>query len=149
MGRKTGSKKWAPLQGAGRRSGEGLSTILPYLVGAPSGLPSVLEGPTTIQQPDPGDLYPPALEEIAGPFHGYYFACYTVPEPGGHRAYAKVCTRQPTDVWMDAPAGVKVAGPLCVDESEAVRKVIREARRRLGISSDGSTIIRMIDQLLN
>lgn len=71
------------------------------------------------------------MEYIAGPIHGFYLACYTVPSYDGHFAYAKVCAVCPQSVWEQGIATRKIgAGPFAT-ENEALEAVQAEARRRL------------------
>jgi hypothetical protein len=72
------------------------------------------------------------MEYIAGPIHGFYLACYTVPTHDGHHyGYAKICTVYPESIWDAGIAVRKVgAGPFATEE-QAIVAVQAEARRRL------------------
>ena len=71
------------------------------------------------------------MEYIAGPIHGFYLACYTVPSPDGHYAYAKICASCPESVWEEGIAIRKIgAGPFAT-EQRALDAVQAESRRRL------------------
>ncbi len=71
------------------------------------------------------------MEYIAGPIHGFYIACYTVPTREGHYGYAKICALCPESVWDPGIATRKVGkGPYATEE-QAIVAVQTEARRRL------------------
>ena len=71
------------------------------------------------------------LEQITGPVHGFYLACYTVPAKDGHYGYAKICNVCPETVWEPGIAVRKVGvGPFRTEE-QAIVAVLAEARRRL------------------
>lgn len=74
------------------------------------------------------------MEYIAGPIHGFYLACYTVPTSDGHHyGYAKVCTVCPESIWDGGIAVRKVGvGPFAT-EDQAIVAVQAEARRRLAL----------------
>ena len=75
----------------------------------------------------PGDLH----EQVIGPVHGYWFACYTVQDDEGYYGYAKLCAERPQDVWDTPGAMVKVAcGPYPQPE-RALVGVVDHARRQL------------------
>ncbi len=71
------------------------------------------------------------MEHIAGPIHGFYLACYTVPCSEGHYGYAKVCARCPESVWQEGIATRKIGAGPCATERHALDAVQAETRRRL------------------
>lgn len=71
------------------------------------------------------------MEYIAGPIHGFYLACYTVPSADGHYAYAKVCVNCPESVWDEGIATRKIGAGPYPTEQHALDAVQAESRRRL------------------
>jgi hypothetical protein len=71
------------------------------------------------------------VEQITGPVHGYWLACYTVETDAGHYAYAKLCIAQPQDVWDAGYAVRKVGAGPYDDPAEALRLLIEHTRRKL------------------
>ncbi len=73
------------------------------------------------------------MEDLVGPVHGFWLACYTVAGPDGHHAYAKVCTRRPSDPW-DAEALTKIAAGPCATPEDALIAVVLKGRRWLAVA---------------
>jgi hypothetical protein len=71
------------------------------------------------------------MEQITGPVHGYWLACYTVPSEQGHYAYAKLCIAAPDDVWEANFAVHKVGAGPCPDPAEAIRLLVERTTSRL------------------
>jgi hypothetical protein len=71
------------------------------------------------------------VEQINGPVHGYWLACYTVESEQGHYAYAKLCIAQPDDVWDAEFAVRKVGAGPYADPAEAIRLLVERTSRRL------------------
>jgi hypothetical protein len=75
----------------------------------------------------PGDPH----EQVIGPVHGYYFACYTLLDAEGYHGYAKLCAERPLDVWDTPGATVKVASGPYAHPEQALVGVVSRARRQL------------------
>lgn len=71
------------------------------------------------------------MEQITGPFHGYWLACYTVHTEAGHYAYAKLCIAKPDDVWETDFAVRKVSAGPYDDPAEALRLLVDHTSRKL------------------
>jgi hypothetical protein len=71
------------------------------------------------------------VEQITGPVHGYWLACYTVQADGGHFAYAKLCIARPDDVWDANYAVRKVTAGPHQDPAEAIRLLVEHTTRKL------------------
>jgi hypothetical protein len=71
------------------------------------------------------------VEQITGPVHGYWLACYTVETDTGHFAYAKLCIAQPDDVWDAGYAVRKVGAGPYDDPAEAIRLLVEHTTRKL------------------
>ena len=85
-----------------------------------------------------------AVAEIEGPCGGFYLACYTVREDDGFRGYVKICAERPDDVWDSAGALHKLAGPVCFNTWESMRKAMRLAYERLGVKSEKESLARLV-----
>lgn len=72
----------------------------------------------------------PVIEQIVGPVHGYYLACYTLEHAGGFYGYAKICLDPVTDIWNTKAERKLSAGP-CISELDAMNAVLHGARTRL------------------
>lgn len=75
-------------------------------------------------------------EEIRGPIHGHWLACYAIERSRGFHAYGKLCRERPVSVWDTPSAFLKISlGPRPTADAalDAIAAAI-EARlqRRLG-----------------
>ncbi|GAC1534923.1 MAG: hypothetical protein NVS2B4_15320 [Ramlibacter sp.] len=71
------------------------------------------------------------IEQVIGPVHGYYFACYTVRDGSDYYGYAKLCPERPTDVWHTPGATAKLACGPHPHPQRALVGVVSVARRKL------------------
>ena len=71
------------------------------------------------------------MEHIAGPFLGFYLACYTIQTGEGHYGYAKLCPDLPASVWDTGEVLRKVAAGPYPTPNAALRAVIARSERRL------------------
>lgn len=82
------------------------------------------------------------MEQITGPFQGFYIASYACETgaPGAHYlGYSKICRRKPESYW-DAQCLVKLCGDeLHATPQEAVLDAERRARGQLGRLAPAAT----------
>ena len=77
--------------------------------------------------PTPGEPH----EQVIGPVHGHYLACYTVRDRDGYHGYARLYAERPRDVW-DAPhAMAKMACGPFPHPARALVGVVTRVRRQL------------------
>jgi hypothetical protein len=71
------------------------------------------------------------MERISGPYKGYYIAAYTVGSDPNFVGYAKICAREPENVW-NAQTDEKLASATGYrDEMETLVAAEKKARQEI------------------